>query len=161
MNKYQKALKALNDSFYCFKQFGLYQDMLNLKEYVKVGKLTVECIKTNDWRKTEEINFLDQRTTSTYGDCIDIRLNAEEIITVTVWNGKSFDGERTDIRHIFELKGEWWHSEIIRYHLERNLYLKAESIREDREEERHKREREEIVNELLKAVEFNCVEDIK
>lgn len=154
MNHPQKMLKALNHKVECLSN-DMYRHMCSLKPMVKAGRLKVKCVDTYSWRESKDVDFMKQETTSTYGGCVDIYLTRNEVIEVIIWDGDFADGLRTNRRHRFELTGEWWECEFILDSLHYWLDRKAESIRQEQEEERNAREREKIISTLILDVEID------
>lgn len=94
--------------FYIIAETALVRDIKNL---VELGKLTDTTVvpERDKWCYQSILGTRRGMTSySTYRGCLDVEIENDYLLKVTVWDGDSFNGERTDVRYEWTFAGDGW-----------------------------------------------------
>lgn len=106
--------------------------------------------KSEDWTFEKEISKINSWIT--FDKCIDIRINSDLTVNITVYNGNNFDGYRVDKRWEATFSGFPEEKlEIFKYEINAQFNNLATNLFEMEEEIRIKKRIEEIKKEILQA----------
>lgn len=132
---------------------GGYNLMLAVRRTAKEGKLSL--IKTINYDRWREYKFEDPESTTTFEDCVDVKLDEVGRLTLEIWNGENLRGHPTNRRVSFEFEGEWWRIEVLVKVVD--AYFKNHCLEELKRREKEERERQAalIGSELIEKFDSN------
>lgn len=125
-----------------------YRNLAVVRSLYKQNLLRLVKTSRYDYWGTDVPDFNNTNSTSTYEDCLDIILHANEELEVVIWKGDALYGHRQQKQYSYTFVGEWQLIESLQDRIDHEFAQYCLMLMEI-EEETRKTERAKAIGESL------------